>query len=544
MKTRLLFCGEASWLSTGFAVISKELIKRLHATGKYDIAEYGAYGRVDDARALALPWRFYGTLPTTVEEEQIYNSKPTNQFGEYKFDAVVADFQPDICIDFRDPWMFQHMMRSRFKGLFKTIIVPTVDSAPQKKEWIEQLFKPADILGAYSRYGKKVLENDGLKVSAVISPAVNLEVFKPLNKKQIRETWGIRPKTLVIGTVMRNQKRKLFPDLFEAFSQLRKRHSDIPEVERSVLLCHTSWPDVGWDIPDLLERNALMRHVIFTYKCDSCTKIFLSWFLPSDGVGRGRCIFCGNQTARMPTTHNGISENELAQIYNLMDIYVQPAICEGWGMPIVEAKACGVPGLYSNYSAMEDHVENGGGLGIDIGRRYTESETMAIRTLPSIEDMILKFKRLLTNKVEREKLGRKAHEVALKMHTWDIAANELIRLIDSVPAANRKLTWQKRPETKLIPNGSLPANLPDNQFVAACYTHILGRQPDEPGFRHWMERLSKGGNRKDVENYFRNEVEMSNRFESIRYIKSLQNAGFDTSKEVFIDSNRLPGVTI
>ena len=184
-KRRILFCGESSWLSTGFATYNREIIQRLYDTDKYIIAEMGAYGSEAMPEAQKIPWKFYGVLPRNEEENRIYNSGPggtVNQlhaFGKYKIDAVVADFQPDIVFDCRDPWMTQHLQDSKFRDCYKLVLMPTVDSAPQRKDWINKLFAKSDALLTYSQYGKKVLTEAGLKVNDVPSPGVHLDKFKP-----------------------------------------------------------------------------------------------------------------------------------------------------------------------------------------------------------------------------------------------------------------------------------------------------------------------------------------------------------------------------
>lgn len=543
-KKRILFSGEATWLSTGFAMYNKELITRLYNTGKYEIAEIGSWGSSADPRAKEVPWKFYGVLPLSKEEERMYKSNGLNQFGLYKFDAVAVDFQPDIVFDARDPWMVGHIIKSRFRDCFKTILVPTVDSAPYKREWIEGIYKKSDVVCTYSRYGKKEMELEKIKVTDVLSPGVDLNVFRPMDREKVRSDWGIKKDLLVIGTVMRNQRRKLFPDLFQAYAELRRKYRKVDEVQKSVLLCHTSWPDLGWDLPELLYRSGIQRHVIFTYKCGDCKKTFFSWFLPSRTDGAGQCIFCGAMSARMPSTADGVPTEELAEIYNLMDIYVQPAICEGWALPIVEAKACGVPGLYSNYSAMEDHVQNGGGLPIKIGRFYTEPETMAVRSLPDIGDMVEKFKYLLTNRQAREKLGREARECAESMHSWDIAVKSLERIVDELEIPDRKHTWERRPYIKFLPMTSAPKELSDEQFVVWCYKIILGREPDEQGFADWMKSLKKGESRSSVEMFFRNEIAAHNQFEELRWKNALVRKGIDLKAGITIESNSIPGLLI
>ena len=91
LMIKILMVGEASWLSTGYSTISKELLGRLFNTGKYEIAELGCY--VDPAQqdtlnqASALPWRFYFNQPSSANEEEFraFNSKQNFAFGEWSF---------------------------------------------------------------------------------------------------------------------------------------------------------------------------------------------------------------------------------------------------------------------------------------------------------------------------------------------------------------------------------------------------------------------------------------------------------------------------
>ena len=315
-------------------------------------------------------------------------------------------------------------------------------------------------------------------------------------------------------------------------------------INHSVLLCHTSWPDNGWDIPELLARYNLARHVIFTYKCDSCKAVFHSWFIPSNPKGMGQCRICGEHTAHMPNTHSGVSEEELVDIYNLMDIYVQPAICEGWGLPIMEAKACAVPGLYQNYSAMEDHVENGGGLPINIGRFYTEAETMAIRSLPDNEDFLDKLEMLMLDAKKRAKLAKKARKVAVNKHDWKSTTDKIEALFDSLPKYDRNLTWDREPAFLKTTPEKPPTTLNNEQFIHWCYQSILGRPADEKGFNDWMANLAKGAKRDEIEAFFRNEIEGQNVFENIRWNNSLKLRGVEVPSKITEKLNTVPGMLV
>ncbi|KKK52335.1 hypothetical protein LCGC14_3105950, partial [marine sediment metagenome] len=106
-KRRILFIGESSFLATGFAVYWNEVIKRLYETGDFSIAELGGYASDGDPQIQSVPWKFYPVQPHPSDQraQQIFRSKPTNQFGEWRFDDVCIDWKPDLVVDHRDFWM-------------------------------------------------------------------------------------------------------------------------------------------------------------------------------------------------------------------------------------------------------------------------------------------------------------------------------------------------------------------------------------------------------------------------------------------------------
>ena len=69
-KKNVLFVSEASYLSTGYATYSREVLNRLHKSGKYNIAEFSIYGGSQDKRRETIPWKNYPNLPEPGNEEQ------------------------------------------------------------------------------------------------------------------------------------------------------------------------------------------------------------------------------------------------------------------------------------------------------------------------------------------------------------------------------------------------------------------------------------------------------------------------------------------
>jgi len=77
-------------------------------------------------------------------------------------------------------------------------------------------------------------------------------------------------------------------------------------------------------------------------------------------------------------------------------MYVQYSICEGFGMPQVEAASCGTPVITMNYSAMEDVIKKLNAYKINISYKFRELETFADRAYPNREDLFEHVKHFLS----------------------------------------------------------------------------------------------------------------------------------------------------
>jgi glycosyltransferase involved in cell wall biosynthesis len=474
-KKRILFLSESHKLASGFGTYANEVLPRLHKTGKYELAEVACYS--SPTAFENTDWLTYGVAPMDHEKEyaQQYQN-PQVQWGIMRFGHAALDFKPDIVAAYRDPWMDAHLADSSLLPFFHWVWMPTVDSAPQKDEWVYNLFNRCDGLLAYSEYGIRTLEeqtNGKVKPVGCASPAIDPSLFNIIpNKGEHKKKFGLPEDSFIVGTVMRNQKRKMFPDLMRGFKEfLNAAPKEI--AEKSYLYLHTSYPEkMGWELANLIHEFGLGSRVLCTYVCRVCGKYHVAQF--KDALAH--CEHCGNIAATPPGVSNGVPHEELVNIYNLMDLYVQYAICEGFGMPQVEAAACGTPIASIDYSAMEDVVRYTNGYQIE-PKLSRELETNADRSGPNTERLVEVLLSCAKQSPDKAKMQRlKTRKGCVDRYTWDNTAKAWENYFDSVELG-KKLPWNHPPMINNLPRfEEIPQDMNNLNYLEWLYNNFLQDQ--------------------------------------------------------------------
>lgn len=476
MKKRILIANDSSFLSTGYGVMGKELLTKLHNTGKYELAELGCYA--DHKCGYKPPWKFYpNAVPSDDPRFQQYRSDAASQFGSWRFERVLLDFKPHIVFDVRDYWMYSYQEITSLRKYFHWVIMPTVDSAPQKIEWYFT-FANADIIMPYTEWARKVLTNGGghrLNIYPKITNAgFNKEDFYPIENKEQHKIDILGDNYDVIGVVMRNQKRKLFPEIFKSYRKYLDHlleNNLVDKYNKSILYMHTTYPEEsGWDMPALLLEFNLLNKVLFSYKCKNCQHYQPSKFKG----GLIQCKKCKNFSCTFASVSNGVDNETLNKIYNLFDLFVQCAICEGFGMPQIEAAACGVPIASVDYSAMTEIVENLNGFKIPVAATFREMETNADRVYPDIDAMsyIYKYLFLEMKDEDRKNLSKQTRELSLNRYTWDHVFEVWDECFSSIDIT-KKIPWDASISPTFHENTSVSTNQSPIQTIKFISDSIL-----------------------------------------------------------------------
>jgi hypothetical protein len=196
-----------------------------------------------------------------------------------------------------------------------------------------------------SKFGQKELESKGIE-SIYIPHSVDTKVFNRREKiagQSIEDYMGFGNDRFVVGMNAANKSggiihRKAFGENLMAFSIFVKKHSD------AMLYIHTDPVSPhGWNLMGLGEILGI----------------------PKD-----------NMTFVDPVSYRfGISQEDLAGIYSSWDVMLATSYGEGFGIPTVEAQACGVPVIVSDFAASAELVGDGWTVG---GQPLYEFNTSSI----------------------------------------------------------------------------------------------------------------------------------------------------------------------
>jgi glycosyltransferase involved in cell wall biosynthesis len=460
-KKRILMCAEAHDVNSGFGRYTKEILTRLYNNPNYEVAEFASYFNVGKQKTV--PWKVY---PNAVEdshpEAENYKKNPINQFGLWRFDKVVLHFKPDIVFDIRDYWMFAYQELSPLRKYFHWVVVPTIDSIPQKTEWLKT-FENADVVMTHTDWAENYLGslNRPINLGGCASDSVDSSVFKPISwtKNFHKAKYNLPTNSFIIGSVMRNQKRKLIAELFNSLRDLLSK-SDNKNI---YLYLHTSYPEAqGWNIPELLQEYGVYNNVLFTYYCVQSQKIIIS---PFKGI---RFINENNEQCTFPNVVYGVSNEQLCEIYNLFDIYVQYAICEGLGIPQLEAASCGIPIFAVNYSGMEEITTKVNGIKIN-HLLAKELETGSDRATPDNKHLVSEILKWM-NKPQSAKKAycKQTRELLMQHYSWDITAGSLSKVFDSLDPKN---LWDE--PLSLNQSVSVPIQLANRDFIDFIIDQII-----------------------------------------------------------------------
>jgi glycosyltransferase involved in cell wall biosynthesis len=229
--------------------------------------------------------------------------------------------EPVTVITLMDVWPLDRQIFATLEQQGRLACWCPVDHKPVPTQVLEFLETTKATPIAMSLFGQDELRNAGLD-PLYVPHGVDTDMFKPRDRTEIREMWNIDPDAFVVGMVANNQgqalPRKAFSEAFAAFSLFREQHEDAILY----LHCEMSGFRQGIDLDRLITRSEIPPEAI-----KITDQVLMEFGIPA-GVMDG--------------------------LYNVFDVLLSPSYGEGFGVPIIEAQACGTPVIVTDWTAMPE----------------------------------------------------------------------------------------------------------------------------------------------------------------------------------------------
>lgn len=380
-KGKIYWMSDAVNFNTGYSTVSLNILNGLVDKGWEVIYQSNGYSG-QTIKPGGLTFEDGTTVNFTVMGQ---GAKPYN---EDILQKRIRELRPDIFCILLDTFMVQPFYMQQDYAPAKTAFYYPSDGGRILPLNCAPILQKAHLPIAMSKFGQAQTKQ-GYNIDAEYAPhAINPELFKPLSSQErgeLRNNWGLNGK-YVVGVVARNQGRKMLDRTIKAFSLLAKQ---IPEA---VLLLHSDPEDnaQACNLQELIDYYGIVNRVLYT----------------------GTKYYKGFPYAKM---------NE---VYNLMDCFLLTTSGEGFGIPIIEAMAAGIPVIATNYTTTPELVlrEPAAGLGIELLGGEINQITggwNVERGLCDVRDAADKIKWLYDHPEKAKEFGKNGRIRVLEEYTWD-----------------------------------------------------------------------------------------------------------------------------
>ncbi len=323
---RINWHSNAPWSPTGYGNQTKLFTPRIKSLG-YPIsitAFYGLQGGMIDVNGIRI-------FP---------NGK--HPYGQDVIGASARMDGADIVISLMDAWI---MKPENIPAPLRWYPWFPIDCEPMPKIVADKVRQAAKGI-TLSKFGQRMAEDIGLD-TYYIPHGVDTAVFAPIDRAKARGRLEWPADKFIVGMVAANKgvpPRKSFFEQILAFAALHRAHPD------TMLYLHTDDGKHGGEAVDLL---AFCQALGLT--CD---------YQKNGPVSADVDVLFPEQYTYLL----GLPDQYLVDVYNSLDVMMLVSMGEGFGIPLIEAQACGCPVITGDWTSMGELCLSGWRIGKEEAR--------------------------------------------------------------------------------------------------------------------------------------------------------------------------------
>jgi glycosyltransferase involved in cell wall biosynthesis len=310
----MLYSSNAFWAASGYGVQGKSLLPRLA-----ELPEFG--GRENIAQ-----FAWYG-LQGGVHNVMGFRVYPVSQdaYGNDVVGAHTRHFQANLVVTLIDAWVLHNTAEKVKPALWCPWLPIDHDPVPQRVlDAREGAYMPI----TYAKWGHEMLSKEGVENIYIPHGIETDQYYVERDREAIRKfrqkMFGAECDHLTVMVAA----NKGYPDRKAFQFQLRAWANFAKDKPNARLYIHTEPTDMfgGIVFPELTNRIGITDKVIFPDRYQY---------------------------------HRGFPETFMRLMYNSADMFLGATMSEGFGIPIIEAQACGTPVIVTDFSAMPELVRWG-----------------------------------------------------------------------------------------------------------------------------------------------------------------------------------------
>lgn len=359
---KVLWCGDSPRVSTGFARCTRAACDAMNARGwRVDILGINDFGDPGEYHSPIWPCR-----------QPLDGGR--DSFGVTRLPRMICRQKPDAVVILNDPWNIDPYLE------YIAQYAKQLDTLDRKGEatllrntpivaWLavdgdnvngKELNRLAHVM-VWTEYAGKQLELGGYEGDSDVVPlAVDRSLFyqRPIDESRKKLIPPEVPKgAFVVGAVGRNQPRKRLDLTLQYFGEWIESR----EIDDAYLYLHVApTGDQGIDIMRVAKYYGLAGKLV----------------LMNQGV------------------NHDIGDDTMPFVYSSLDLYFTTTQGEGWGLPALEAMACGTPVLAPDWSGLGDWAQGAAKLIECTGRAPTAPLNAQCYTIGGILDRELTLEAL------------------------------------------------------------------------------------------------------------------------------------------------------